>query len=61
MLLRPGQPCRHPGCLHHISHPCEGCGRIGGQGEGIHFEDTDTYKFMVAQLKDSDEISGNKL
>jgi len=27
-----GVPCDHPGCLHHISHPCEGCGRIGGQG-----------------------------
>ncbi len=26
-----GVPCRHPGCLSHISHPCEGCGRIGGR------------------------------
>lgn len=25
-----GEPCSHPGCLSHISHPCEGCGRIGG-------------------------------
>ena len=29
-ILRDGEPCGHPGCLHHISHPCEGCGRIGG-------------------------------
>ena len=28
--LRDGEPCDHPGCLHHVSHPCEGCGRIGG-------------------------------
>ena len=28
--LRDGQPCSHPGCLSHITHPCEGCGRIGG-------------------------------
>jgi hypothetical protein len=28
--LRDGEPCRHPGCLSHISHPCEDCGRIGG-------------------------------
>lgn len=28
--LKPGQPCGHPGCLAHITHPCEGCGRIGG-------------------------------
>lgn len=26
----PGVPCRHRGCLGHISHPCEVCGRIGG-------------------------------
>jgi hypothetical protein len=25
-------PCDHPGCLHHMKHPCEGCGRIGGVG-----------------------------
>lgn len=25
--LRPGEPCTHPGCAAHVSHPCEGCGR----------------------------------
>lgn len=30
-----GQPCDHPGCLSHVSHPCEGCGRIGGREPGI--------------------------
>lgn len=29
--LREGEPCDHPGCLLHITHPCEGCGRIGGR------------------------------
>ena len=29
--LREGQPCHHPGCLHHVTHPCEGCGRIAGK------------------------------
>jgi hypothetical protein len=28
---RIGEPCAHPGCLSHVTHPCEGCGRIGGQ------------------------------
>jgi hypothetical protein len=28
--LPDGVPCEHRGCLHHISHPCEGCGRIAG-------------------------------
>lgn len=29
--LRDGEPCNHKGCLCHISHPCEGCGRVGGK------------------------------
>ena len=29
--LKEGQGCGHPGCLNHISHPCEGCGRVGGR------------------------------
>jgi hypothetical protein len=29
--LLDGAPCGHPGCLSHISHPCEGCGRTGGR------------------------------
>jgi len=27
-----GEPCIHTGCLSHQTHPCEGCGRIGGKG-----------------------------
>lgn len=23
-----GEPCGHSGCLSHVTHPCEGCGRI---------------------------------
>ena len=29
--LRDGEPCGHPGCLAHVSHPCEGCGRVAGR------------------------------
>lgn len=32
--LRDGEPCGHPGCLSHVSHPCEGCGRVGGHTGG---------------------------
>jgi hypothetical protein len=32
--LEPGEPCGHPGCLSHVTHPCEGCGRIGGRQGG---------------------------
>ncbi len=28
--IRPGEPCSHPGCMSHKSHPCEGCGRQWG-------------------------------
>ena len=31
--LRDGEPCGHPGCLSHVSHPCEGCGRVAGRRE----------------------------
>lgn len=31
--LADGHSCGHPGCLQHVSHPCEGCGRIAGQSD----------------------------
>lgn len=41
--LRDGEPCSHPGCAHHITHPCEGCGRIGARspagGEAVSMTD----------------------
>lgn len=30
---RDGEPCEHKGCLHHNTHPCEGCGRIAGHNK----------------------------
>lgn len=31
IALEDGEPCTwHPHCLNHITHPCEGCGRIAG-------------------------------
>lgn len=32
--LPDGIPCDHPGCLHHLSHPCEVCKRIAGVRSG---------------------------
>lgn len=37
--LPDGVPCAHRGCLHHVTHPCEGCGRIAGAGV-VALEDT---------------------
>ncbi len=28
---RDGEPCHHPGCLNHVTHACEGCGRVAGR------------------------------
>ena len=32
VLYMLGEPCKHPGCLQHITHPCEHCGRTAGRG-----------------------------
>lgn len=37
-VLKDGESCSHPGCLSHISHRCEGCGRIGGQSDRQDFD-----------------------
>jgi hypothetical protein len=31
--LKEGEPCDHIGCLSHLTHPCEGCGRINGKSK----------------------------
>ncbi|MGE5807179.1 MAG: hypothetical protein ACM34M_15400 [Ignavibacteria bacterium] len=35
LSLKDHEPCDHPGCLNHVSHPCEGCGRINGVRQGM--------------------------
>ena len=48
-----GQPCNHKGCLSHISHPCEGCGRIGG--DGIIYE-LETKEISVIPLEKGKKV-----
>lgn len=31
--VKSGEACNHRGCLNHVSHPCDGCGRTAGQGD----------------------------
>jgi hypothetical protein len=38
IIYKEGEPCKHPGCLSHMTHPCEGCGRIGGRGDVIELK-----------------------
>lgn len=37
-IYKDGEPCDHIGCLNHVSHPCEGCGRIAGQNNLMSFD-----------------------
>ena len=52
--MKDGEPCEHRGCLHHISHPCEKCGRIAGKNP-IYLDDAfESYKFGFATIYDGD-------
>lgn len=59
VVLRDGEPCAHRGCLSHISHPCEGCGRIGGHS----YKSKSQFRRLQAQLKmrraDREDILNN--
>lgn len=33
ILIPSGKPCKHPGCISHKTHVCEGCGRDGAEGD----------------------------
>lgn len=45
--IEDGQPCDHPGCLSHLTHPCEGCGRVGG----FHVISSTIIKDFGSELK----------
>lgn len=49
--MRDGEPCSHKGCLSHITHPCERCGRIGGK----RIMNLYVVKFIHYTPKDSEE------
>ncbi len=44
-----GQPCKHPGCVNHITHACEYCHRTGAAGVGFVI----SYQLQSSQ-KDKD-------
>lgn len=61
MELKDGVPCRHPGCLNHVSHPREGCGRIAGKSPAKNTRATDPLLKEMAEalelVKDVKEIN----
>lgn len=36
VIVHEGEPCMHPGCLQHLTHPCEVCHRVGGKGAAVY-------------------------
>lgn len=47
--LQPYEPCS-PGCLSHITHPCERCGRIGGRPQPRAGDDAEGYAPPISRL-----------
>ncbi len=56
LMHKSGQPCKHRGCLSHISHPCEGCGRVGGVGNIYHYTTDDLFNDLEPLFKEKKEI-----
>jgi len=54
--VREGEPCLHPGCLQHITHPCEVCHRVGGRGVAVYDialeEESGSANYSTQQIKD---------
>lgn len=47
-----GVPCSHAGCLDHVTHPCEGCGRIaGGRLVIVERAELARLQYMEAEFK----------
>ena len=42
MSLKNEMSCTHTGCLNHITHPCEECGRVAGRYTGINIGKLET-------------------
>ena len=38
VIYKDGEPCKHKGCQSHLTHCCEGCGRIMCKGEVLSNE-----------------------
>lgn len=53
VIKQDGEPCEHPGCINHRTHPCENCGRIraimAGRAKHLqrgHYGDCAVYRAL---------------
>ena len=49
MKYRDGEPCKHRGCLNHVTHSCEGCGRIAGKTTEVYMQ---SQASLLEQMSD---------
>lgn len=52
LSLADGVPCDHVGCLHHVTHECEGCGRIAGRYPDWSTYMRDAWKLVMEMVND---------
>lgn len=50
-VCEPGEPCEHRGCLSHVTHVCEGCGR-GHAGILLDVTDVRVVRAQEVEWKD---------
>jgi hypothetical protein len=60
-VLRDGEPCAHPGCLSHVTHPCEGCGRVGGRSVAKEMTVDETAAIWEKAIPEIEKIMGGKI
>lgn len=53
LSFKDGEPCDHPGCLSHVTHPCEGCGRTAGRGRPWNEERRWAQEYIAAFFEES--------
>lgn len=54
--MRDGEPCSHRGCLNHITHPCEGCGRVAGRYTVGFAIESDKYGLHITYDGDNHKV-----
>lgn len=49
------EPCSHKGCLSHVTHPCEGCGRIQGESKKekkVIIDGPETFHILTSRIEE---------
>jgi hypothetical protein len=61
MELKDGVPCEHPGCANHVTHPCEGCGRIGASSKLTAVRIAELEAQLAAINNSTEERDGKRI